>query len=171
MLTMLLEQLGSPAREIRLGALYALVMVEETNALNPLQQLWSGESDTDFRKTIAWAEMRIRRAQADGETAPAVITRTFHSTKPTTNKFIRPTAADVRSLLAGLSAADRRTRLSAIVELCAINNPVVLGPLAMQFMNDPDPVVRRAAQHAGQYIYLNALYWQEFDTRNHQYIM
>jgi HEAT repeat protein len=168
---MLWEQLGSPLREIRLSALYALVMVEETNALNSLHQLWSGESDTEFQQTIAWAEMRIRRAQANGETAPAIITRTVHSTRPTTNRFLRPTAADIRSLLANLNASDRRTRLSAIVDLCALNNPVALGPLAMQFMRDPDPVVRQAAQQAGQYIYLNALYWQEFDTRNHAYIM
>jgi hypothetical protein len=166
-----MEQLGSPLRDIRLGALYALVMVEETNALHSLQQLWSGESDAELRQTIAWAGTRIRSAQADGETAPAVITRTFHSTTPTTNKFIRPTAADIRSWLSGLRADDRQARLSAIVELCALNNPAALGPLAMQFMNDPDPIVQRAAQRAGQYIYLNALYWQEFDARNHRYIM
>lgn len=172
MLTMLFEQLGSPLRDIRLGALYALVMVEETDALRSLYQLWSGESDAEFRQTIAWAGTRIRRAQASGDTAPAVITKAFHgNTKPTTNRFLRPSAADAQSWLAGLSASDRRTRLSAIVELCALNNPVALGPLAMQFMHDPDPVVRRAAQQAGQYIYLNALYWQEFDTRNHRYIL
>jgi hypothetical protein len=79
MLTMLLEQLKSPLPELRIQALCALTMLEETGVLERLAYLRSGETHPEVREAIAWAETQIRQAQARGYRTETAMAQAFRS--------------------------------------------------------------------------------------------
>jgi hypothetical protein len=190
MLTMLLEQLKSPSPELRIQALCALTMLEETAALEKLAYLRNGETHPEVREAIAWAETQIRQAQARGyrtETAMAQAVRSSLYRDNSEQQHLlaqvggtaanrriigkggalppRPTASDINLCLSRLNDPDPAVRAALIVQLRDLNNPLALGALAQRFVNDPDLGVRCLAQHVGKLIYFSALYWEERDTK------
>jgi len=64
----LLDQLRDPTPEARIEALCALVMLEETEALPLLTQMWKTEQHPEVRQAIGWAGKQIHAAQQRGYT-------------------------------------------------------------------------------------------------------
>lgn len=68
MLKTLFDQLGDPSPEARIEALCALVMLEETEALPLLTQMWSTETHPEVKQAVGWAGKQIHAAQQRGYT-------------------------------------------------------------------------------------------------------
>jgi hypothetical protein len=77
MLNILADQLKSSAAESRIEALCALVMLEETEALPVLADMWKTETHPEVRNAVAWAGKQIQAAKQRGYTTLAAMTETL----------------------------------------------------------------------------------------------
>src|SRR5258708_35395705 len=77
MLKILTDQLGSALPQNRIEALCALVMLEETEALTLLTQMWSQESHPEVKQAIGWAGKQIHAAQQRGYTTVEAMAEMF----------------------------------------------------------------------------------------------
>jgi len=77
MLKTLLAQLQAPAPEARIEALHTLAMLEETEALGILAQMWKSEQNSDVRQVVAWAGRQIHAAKQRGYTTIEAMAETF----------------------------------------------------------------------------------------------
>ncbi len=77
MLPALLDQLKNPTPEVRIDALCALVMLEETNALGVLGQMWRTETHAEVRQAIRWAGTQIQAASQRGYTTEVEMAKAF----------------------------------------------------------------------------------------------
>ena len=68
MLKTLLDQLRDPSPEARIEVLCALVMLEETEALPLLTQMWNTEAHPEVKQAVGWAGKQIHAAQQRGYT-------------------------------------------------------------------------------------------------------
>ncbi len=77
MLGLLLNQLRSAAPQDRIEALCALVMLEETETLGVLADLWKTETHPEVRQAVAWAGKQIQAAKQRGYTTAAAMAEVF----------------------------------------------------------------------------------------------
>jgi hypothetical protein len=77
MLKALLDQLNNPAPEVRIETLCALVMLEETEALDVLARTWASERHPEVRQAIRWAGTQISTAKQRGYTTSAAMAQAF----------------------------------------------------------------------------------------------
>jgi HEAT repeat protein len=77
MLKTLLDQLNNPAPEVRIETLCALVMLEETDALDVLARMWASERHPEVRKAIRWAGTQINAAKQHGYNTSAAMAKAF----------------------------------------------------------------------------------------------
>jgi hypothetical protein len=77
MLTSLLDQLKNPVPNTRIEALCAFVMLEETEALDLLGQMWKSETHPEVRQALAWAGKQIQNARQRGYSTSAAMAQVF----------------------------------------------------------------------------------------------
>jgi hypothetical protein len=77
MLKMLLDQLNAPAHETRIEVLCALVMLEETLALDVLSKMWTTESHPEVKQAISWAGSQINAAKQRGYSTAVEMAQAF----------------------------------------------------------------------------------------------
>jgi hypothetical protein len=77
MLNLLLDQLRSSTPESRIEALCALVMLEETQALGVLGEMWKTETHPEVRQALAWAGKQIQAARQEGYSTAATMAEVF----------------------------------------------------------------------------------------------
>ncbi len=77
MLKTLLDQLNNSAPEVRIETLCALVMLEETDALDVLARMWASERHPEVRRAIRWAGTQINAAKLRGYTTSAAMAHAF----------------------------------------------------------------------------------------------
>jgi hypothetical protein len=77
MLKLLVHQLKESAPEVRIEALCALVMLEETEALAVLADMWKTETHPEVRQAVAWAGKQIQAAKQRGYTTSSAMAEAF----------------------------------------------------------------------------------------------
>src|SRR4051812_44933429 len=77
MLKLLLDQLQSPDPQARIEALSACTMLEETQVLDLLAQMWAMERDTEVKQMVGWAGTQINAAKQRGYSTSVAMAQVF----------------------------------------------------------------------------------------------
>lgn len=73
----LIDQLRDPQPEKRIEALCALVMLQETDALDLLTKMWNVEQHAEVKQAVGWAGKQLQAAKQQGYSTAKAMVETF----------------------------------------------------------------------------------------------